>query len=371
MKKTLLILLGLSVLANVVFFFPTSWKKEALYLVQSRSQKLEASELDDEPIPANSQFRFQQTSDPAPGADQYNAAEMQLSNVQFFWNDTIYSDVHRAHISVQSLRPDQIVDFDHPDTMAFRIDSGSIEVPYHVLNAMMAEVFGEADSHLRNLQLDSVESDDGRLMRIRGELDLMAWIDFEMLAKVVPGPQANQVSVQAVSIRSLGFPYARGLMETVGLNMDSLVSPAADRGVSVSGNTIIIYFPQFFPPPRIAADVRNIVVGKDSLGLTIGPSGDGNPGASTGSPTGQPQNSGPQRQLAPGGDLGYSYLRVGGPRIQIGSLQIVNSEVLLLDTTPANSLRYHLRKYRFQLAKSQAIVQFDGRIRVLYNDFLP
>ena len=280
-------------------------------------------------------------------------ANLYLKDIRLYWTDSIYADVSRATALLKSLRTDGLVDFDAPDQLEIFMESPSVSVNFSVMETIMNDrVFGHSNSHVRNMVIDSVESEGKRLLRIRGELELVAWLDFEMLAQVKVSEEPGIIEVNALKITSLGLPFVKGLMGTVGMQLDSLIVPDQSSGVTVKGNQIRIRLEKFFPPPAVHGKLGTIGIGEDSLNISL--KGESAPANLA---TLLPDPSAPH------------YLFFAGRFVKFGPLRLIASSLQMIDRTVEDRFHFHVRKYFRQLDQSTARVMLDGRVKVFLVDF--
>ncbi|MCB1169958.1 MAG: hypothetical protein KDK25_06465 [Leptospiraceae bacterium] len=281
-------------------------------------------------------------------------ANLLLKNVRFYWTDAIFADVELANATLKSSSADGLVDFDAPQQLEIHLQRARVGMDYSVLEGMMnGPVFGHGTSHVRNMKMDSIPDPDGpgSLLRIRGELELITWLDFEMLASVQAG-QNRDLLVKAQQIESLGLPFVKGLMGSVGLELESLIVPAKGSGVFVQGNTIRISLPEFFPSPRVVADVESVDVQDKGLLIAM---------------KGKAASAADMRRLPD--PSARHYLYAAGRFVKFGPLRLIATSLQMIDTSPEDPFHFHMQKYFRQLDRSRARVQLDGRVRVWLLDY--
>ncbi len=280
-------------------------------------------------------------------------ANLFLKDIRLYWTDSIYADVQSANALLKSLRDDGLVDFDAPDKLEIYMQSASVAMEFQVLERLMNDrVFGHSESHVRNMIVDSVELDGERLLRIRGELELVTWLDFEMLAKMTVSADPGVIEVTAVQIKSLGLPFVKGLLGTVGMELESLIVPAESSGVTVKGNQILIRLSQFFPPPAVYGELNTLQLEEDGLRITL-----------KGKPLPSNLNT-----LLPAPHAPH-YLFAAGRFVKFGPLRLIASSLQMIDQSVEDRFHFHVRKYFQQLDRSKARVMLDGRVQVFLVDF--
>ena len=255
-------------------------------------------------------------------------ARLFLKDVRFYWNDQVYADVETANAFLKSSTPDGLVDFDAPETLQIQMQAATVAVDFTVLEALMGRVFGHPDSHVRNMAIDSVRDEESGeyLLRIVGELELITWLDFEMLARVQKGSRSGTIQVQALKITSLGLPFVKGLMGSVGMELESLIVPAPDTGVTVSGNTIEIYVPEFFPAPTVHGAIAELALSARGLALEM---------------EGRPLPADLNRLLP---DPGAShYLFAAGRFVKFGPLRLIATSLQMIDISQEDLFHFHMQ----------------------------
>lgn len=285
-------------------------------------------------------------------------AQLFLNGVRFYWTDSVYADVGSANAILKTTTRDGLVDFDSPSNLQIYMKHARVLVDYSVLTDIMnGRVFGHDGSHVRNMIIDSVPDPDGkgRLLRIRGELDLITWLEFEMKARMKPGQEEGALLVEAVEIKSLGLPFVKSLLGTVGMELESLIVPEQGTGVTVRGNTIRIFLPEFFPDPSVFAGIESVDPSANGLILVLGRES-------------QSAKASRLALLLPDPEAAH-YLYAAGRFVKFGSLRLIATSLQMLDTTPEDPFHFHMQKYFTQLDRSTARVQKDGRVRVYLLDY--
>ncbi|MEQ8352144.1 MAG: hypothetical protein RH862_11710 [Leptospiraceae bacterium] len=280
-------------------------------------------------------------------------ARLFLRGVRFYWTDSIYVDIEKANVLLKSLTSDGLVDFDAPDNLEIHMQQASVQVNYSVLEHILNEnVFGHPDSHVRNMVIDSVNSSRGPSLRIRGELELVTFLDFEMEARIGLADDPGILEVEAVKITSLGLPFVQGLMGTVGMDLESLIVPADGSGVTVQGNRILIRLSGLFPSPAVFAHIDSLELNHSGLALKM----KGNP-----LPASLPY-------LLPEPSA-IHYLYAAGRFVKFGPLRLIATSLQMIDQSAEDMLHFHMRKYFTQLDRSPARVMLDGRVQVFLVDY--
>ncbi|MBL8034034.1 MAG: hypothetical protein JNJ69_10050 [Leptospiraceae bacterium] len=280
---------------------------------------------------------------------------MKLSNLHFRLTDEIHMEVKELIGEAIPKGKTPIVNFD--DVNSFRIDilSGEAfvktEIMEYIFNNM---VFNYDGSPLKNMQMQFFDDEeDGKKvkkLRLTGDMKLVVWLSFEMVGKMYLDREKTLMVIEAERIKSLGNPYTKALLDTVGLNMEKLLPVPSGRGITMQGNKIIVEPFKIFPPPQIGGFISDMRIHNDGLQLFFSS----------------------KKKIAfpplPVRDVkNYLYLYQGD--VKFGKLTMVDARLQMVDLSQKNDFDFYLKKYQIPLAAGYSKIMPDGSVVAHIPDY--
>jgi hypothetical protein len=199
-------------------------------------------------------------------------------------------------------------------------------------------VFNYPESPLKEI---NVQFTAGRI-RMSGKMKQITWVPFEMEGTATTTPDGMILMVPD-SIKVLGIP--------IGLQTSKLLKLAADRGVRLYGNNIILNPAQLFPPPAISGRVVGVNVQQDSMVLTFD----------------SPRRAMPR--VLPDPKV-QNYMHVYGGEVLIMNELQRGAELQMVDMDPANPFDFFMAEYRSHLKAGYVkVVNDQGSLITLMPDY--
>lgn len=155
----------------------------------------------------------------------------------------------------------------------------------------------------------------------------------------------NRIRISTRGTSAAGIPV-KSIMDALGFSMENLVSQKGLRGLSVDKDSFLIDPQTAFPPPQIRARLAGVRVSEQKLVLIFG--------------SGAPKLS---------RKLGANYIALRGGRIQYGREEMFDSNLTMIDSTPADPFDFYLGKYWCQMVAGRVKLQPDQSLRVYVPDF--
>src|SRR6185437_12005258 len=175
-------------------------------------------------------------------------------------------------------------------------------------------------AQLKNLRI-AVE---GQRLRIRGTMKKGLHIGFDALAD--PGITAdNRIRFSVRNIKAVGIPV-KGLMDALGLEMDSLISQKGLQGMSVDKDSFLIDPQTAFPAPHIRGKLAAVRIANGAVVITFG--------------AGAPHIAHPPAR---------NFMAMHGGRLQYGRDTMANADLTMIDSTPADPFDFYLHDYWCQI----------------------
>jgi hypothetical protein len=155
----------------------------------------------------------------------------------------------------------------------------------------------------------------------------------------------NRIRIAVEKVKAADVPV-KGLMDALGMSLDDLISQKGLHGLSVDKDSFLIDPQTAFPPPQIRAKIVSVKVAGQGLVLLFGE------GA---------------RQLTPRPWKNYMAMR--GGTMQYGREQMFDSDLTMIDSTPADPFEFYLNHYWCQMVAGSIKAQPDKSMRVYVPDW--
>jgi hypothetical protein len=280
---------------------------------------------------------------------------MKLSNLHFRLTDEINMEVKELIGEAIPKAKNGVVNFD--DINSFKIDilSGEAFVRTEIMEYIFNNlVFNYDGSPLKNMKMEFIEVEENgkqvRKLRLSGDMKLVMWIGFEMVGKMYLDREKTLMVIEAESIKSLGNPYTKTLLDTVGLNMEKLLPVPTGRGITMVGNKIIVEPFKIFPPPQIGGFISDMIIQKDGLQLFF---------------SSNTKVNFPPLPLST--VKNYLYLYQGD--VKFGKLMMVDARLQMVDMSQNNDFDFYLKKYQLPLALGYSKIMGDGSVVATIPDY--
>jgi hypothetical protein len=238
----------------------------------------------------------------------------------------------------------QPITFDDDGSFVLHIAEGEIALDTVALRRLMNDwVFAYEGAPLRELSF----STDGEHLVQRGILHKVIDIPFTMNATVALDPDGD-IRIHPESMKILGVD-GTGLMRAFDLTLEKVMDVSRAKGVSVEGNDLILAPTVILPPPAIEGRIVALHVGAGRLVQVFGGEASGGP------PLAVPDSSG-----------NYMYFR--GGTLRFGKLFMVDADMLVIDSDPADAFAFNLREYARQLVAGSSHTRADQGLEVFMPD---
>lgn len=246
---------------------------------------------------------------------------IQMANVHFRYTPSLSVNIAALEGSLLPAPNHEIVSFNDPASFSIAIDSAEIRMSPSQLESLMNDwLLRSPKAQLKNLRI-SIEGDK---LRIRGTMKKGIHFGFDSLAD--PGITSdNRIRFSIRKIKAVGIPV-KGLMDSLGLEMDNLVSQKGLNGMSVDKDSFLIDPQTAFPAPHIRGKLAGVRVAGGVLVITFG--------------SGIPHVAHPPAR---------NYMAMRGGSIQYGRDTMTNADLIMIDTTPADAFDFYLHDYWCQI----------------------
>jgi hypothetical protein len=268
-----------------------------------------------------------------------------MRNVDFHLPREIVLRIATLHGRMTPRSAAQPITFDDDGSFVLRIADGEIALDTVALRRLMNDwVFAYEGAPLREM---SFSTSGDRLVQ-KGVLHKVIDIPFTMDATVSLEPNGH-IRIHPESMKILGVD-GKGLMRAFDLTLEKVMDLSGAKGVSVEGNDLILEPTAILPPPAIEGRIVALHVGDGRLVQIFG-GGD----SAAGTPLAVPDSSG-----------NYMYFR--GGTLRFGKLFMVDADMLVIDTDPADAFEFNLREYARQLVAGSSHTRADQGLEVFMPD---
>lgn len=251
-----------------------------------------------------------------------------MKNVDFHLTDTIV--VHVAFLEGKlAPKPGQIPVFDDKQSFALDADQANITVSTLALtNDLNDFLFAKRDAPLKKLSV----STKGNLLVIKGLLVSKGGIPFETDGSVSATPD-GMIRVHTTKVTALHIPV-KGLMDLLGVETATLLSTKKIEALAVDKDDLILDPQKIFPSPQIRGHLTHIAVRDAGVVLKFR------------SPSVVPS---PQMAEVASTCGGQNFLAFKGGAVRFGKLTMKDTDLELVDSTPADPFDFSIDHYAEQL----------------------
>jgi hypothetical protein len=266
-----------------------------------------------------------------------------MRNVDFHLTDGIV--VHIASLEGKlSPKPGQIPVFDDKESFALAADHADITVSTQTLtNDLNDFLFAKRDAPLKKLSVTT----KGNLLVIKGLLVSKGGIPFETDG-TVSATTEGMIRVHTTKVRALHLPV-KGLMDLLGVQTATLLNTKKIEGLAVDKDDLLLDPQTIFPPPQIHGHLTRITVRDAGVALEFR------------SPSVVPV-------LLARTCGGQNFLVFKGGSVRFGKLTMNDTDLELLDSSPADPFDFSIDHYAEQLAAGYSKMTQRGGLCVHMPD---
>lgn len=261
--------------------------------------------------------------EPAPGTP----VETEMRNVDYHASAAVILNIERLRGELHSKKPGKPPVFEEKDSFVLKIHTAEIAMTAQSLSGLLNDhVFAYKGSPLERL---AVEIGPGGITQ-KGVLRKALKIPFSIVGTVALTPQ-GEIRVHPTSIKAAGIGV-RGLMETIGIELDQLMKLKEDRGVRIAGDDFLLSPDRMLPPPQIQGRVTGLRLEPGRMVLIFG---------SPGEPS--------KALLSPPDKTSPNYMYYEGGVLAFGKLTMTATELQIVDADPRDPFDFYLDHYNEQL----------------------
>ena len=237
---------------------------------------------------------------------------------------------------------------DDASSFTIRVTRGTTRLTGDDLASLLnSVVFAYDGAPLKNLRAKM----EGNAVVLSGTLRKGVNLPFSITATPTLEPD-GRVRMHPTRTRILGINGA-ALMKALGLKLDKLIDLKKAHGAIVEGNDILLEPTKILPPPMIEARLESIGVVNDELVQTF---------------VTTPLDSIFERYIHPDSTTpNYVYFR--GGRLRFGKLEMIDTDLHIVDADPLDPFDLYLAKYNRQLVAGVSRNLETYGLRVTMPDF--
>ncbi|MEO8033615.1 MAG: hypothetical protein ABI837_04235 [Acidobacteriota bacterium] len=270
--------------------------------------------------------------------------DTEMRNVLFHADETTVLDIHLMRGTLESKEAGTPVNLDNKTTFVMKIDIAEIGMDSASLdNLINRYAFGYPGAPLREVHV----SMEGTQLRQEGIIHKIVDIPFTMWADV--SASGNRIRIHPTKIDICGI-NGMGLLKAVGQSLEKMLALPKERGVSAEGNDLLLDPLKILPPPRVELQLVAVkVVGRELV--LVCDAGQHLPALSPTRP----------------GEKNWMYFH--GGTLRIGKLLMVDADMQVVDSDPADPFDFFIDRYNEQLVEGYTRNQVNYGLVVYMRDF--
>ena len=278
----------------------------------------------------------------ADSGQKSDAPTIEISNVLFRYTDDLSVLIIGLRGRLIPTSEHAVSDFNQPDSFVIAGDSALVSLSTQQLSSLMnTYVLASPKAQIKNVRISA----EGNHLVIRGTMKKGLSIPFE--ANAEPSiTQDNRIRFEIKEVRSAKIPV-KGLMDSLGLSMSDLISQKGLTGLSVDKDSFLIDPQSALPSPQLRARLSKVQISGQSLLLNFG---DG-------------VLKSARMQSA------RNFIALRGGTVRYGRDEMHDSDIVMIDTTPADPFDFYLRQYARQIAAGNVKATSDLAWRAYIPDF--
>jgi len=281
-----------------------------------------------------------QSSQSTSGASK-DAVGVEMANVLFRYSPALSVLIVRLRGSLIPTPGHDVPNFNDPASFVVGTDAAEMRMSTSELEALMNSwLLRSPKAQLKNIRIAA----DGNRLLIHGTMKKGVRVPFAATAE--PGITAdNRIRFTVEQVKTANIPL-KGLMDSLGLSLADLLSQNGLHGISVDKDSLLIDPQTAFPSPQIRAKITAVRISGQSMVLSFG----------QGAPTL------PRRPWK-------NYMALRGGNIEYGREQMYDSDLVMIDSTPADPFEFYLHDYWCQIVAGSIKATPDKAFRITIPDY--
>jgi len=275
-------------------------------------------------------------------ANQGGAVDVWMHNIEYHYSPRVAVHIQQLRGQFVPTKSGGMPIFDDAHSFSLEMKYAEIAISADSLaNVLNQNVFNAPDAPLKKLAITT----EGQTLKIKGQLHSKGDLPFETDGTVSPTSD-GKIRLHATNIKAAKLPV-KGLMDLLGLKIQSLINTKKISGVQVEGDDLILDATEILPPPKISGRVTQVRVQGNDIVETFGNAADA------------------------GSDPGIegNYMAYRGAQLRFGKLTMTDTDMILIDMNPADPFDFYLDHYKEQLAAGYSKTTMDSGLRVYMRDY--
>jgi hypothetical protein len=283
---------------------------------------------------------------PQSSADNGGVVRAAMRNVEYHLTDRIIVNIVSLDGKLTP-KPGQIAVFDDKNSFGLAVDAASITLSMTALtNDLNDFVFGKPDAPIKHLTATT----DGQQLVLKGLLVSKGGVPFETSGSVSVTPE-GMIRVHTTKVKALKLPV-KGLMDLLGLDTEKVLDTKKVEGVSVDKDDLILDPTKILPPPQMEGHLTDLKITNGEIHLTFAPESD-------------KAGAVPVKESCGA----KNYLHFRGGTVRFGRLTMSDTDLELLDSTPADPFDFAIDHYNQQLIAGYSKMTPSGGLCVHMPDY--
>ena len=264
-----------------------------------------------------------------------------MANVQFRYSPALSVLIVRLRGSLIPTPGHTVASFNDPSSFLVATDAAEMRMTTSQLEGLMNSwLLRSPKAQLKSMHIVA----EGDHLLIHGTMKKGLHVPFASTA--VPGLTGdNRIRFTVQQVKTANIPL-KGLMDSLGISLEDLVSQKGLHGISIDGDSMLIDPQTAFPPPQIRAKITGVRIAGQSLVLTFG--------------QGAPQL--PSRPWK-------NYVAMRGGDIEYGREEMFDSDLVMIDSTPADPFDFYLPGYWCQIVHGKIEATPEKAFRIFVPDY--
>jgi hypothetical protein len=321
--------------------------------IQTAAQNEKPAPATGSPAPAAGSKDASSGQSPASPSAASGAADESAAVVRAAMRNVEYHLTDRIIVRITALdgkltpKPGQIPVFDDKNSFGLTVDSATIRLSMTALtNDLNDYVFAKPDAPIKHL----TASTDGDHLVMKGLLVSKGGIPFETSGTMSVTPE-GMIRVHTTKVKALKLPV-KGLMDMLGLDTEKLLNTKKVEGVSVDKDDLILDPEKILPPPQLEGHLTALKIENGEIHLTFGPE------SGKTAPAPVKESCGAK-----------NYLHFRGGSVRFGRLTMSDTDLELMDSTPADPFDFAIDHYNQQLVAGYSKMTPSGGLCVHMPDY--
>ena len=252
-----------------------------------------------------------------------SAPAIEISNVLFRYTDDLSVLILNLQGKLVPTSGHAVADFNDPESFVIAANSALVNLSTTQLSSLMNTwLLASPKAEIKKVQINA----EGDHLVIRGTMKKGLHIPFQATAEASI-TQDNRIRFEIKQVKTAKIPV-KGIMDTLGLSMSDLISQKGLTGLSVDKDSFLIDPQTALPAPQLRAKLSKVDIKGQSVILRFG---DG---------AGKSDHPGPAR----------NFIAMKGGNVRYGRDEMHDSDIVMMDTTPADPFEFYMKQYKRQFA---------------------